>query len=299
MATLKRADGTVVPVPGRMVVGRSASCGLRLTDRAVSGEHAVLAWAEGAWTLRDLGSRNGTFVNGERVGPGIGRKVAVGDVLGFGTPAGFHLVDSGAPAPVAVAADGSIVTAVDGQLAFPSPDDPEVVIYQDARGRWVREHDASTEPITDGAALQAGGARWTVRVPAALEGTATIDAGPTLDTVQLVFAVSMDEEHVELSYEHRGKRTTLEAREHGYILLTLARARLADAELPLAEQGWLDRDRLLKMLGIDANAMNVGIYRARGQLQKAGLDGAAGIVEVRRGQRRFGVEPDRITVTSL
>ena len=73
----------------------------------------------------------------------------------------------------------------------------------------------------------------------------------------------------------------------------------SDSDQSLSEQGWLDRDRLLKMLAVDANAMNVAIYRARGQLTAAGVDGAAAVVQVRRGQRRLGLEPDRIEIVAL
>ena len=37
------------------------------TDAAVSGMHALLERAGATWCVRDLGSRNGTFVNGERL----------------------------------------------------------------------------------------------------------------------------------------------------------------------------------------------------------------------------------------
>src|SRR5258708_2793946 len=37
------------------------------TDRTVSRLHAVLERTPGGWCIRDLGSRNGTFVNGVRV----------------------------------------------------------------------------------------------------------------------------------------------------------------------------------------------------------------------------------------
>ncbi|MCA9568371.1 MAG: FHA domain-containing protein [Myxococcales bacterium] len=286
-------------MPARMLIGRASTCALQLDDRKVSGEHATLAWDGSAWTLRDLGSRNGTFVDGERLDAGASRQLDVGQRLSFGGPeGGFLLVDVGAPAALAESAAGLRV-AEDGQLALPDAHEPEVVVYADGRGGWVLERAGESQPVQDGAVVDVRGMPWTIRVPAHLEGTATVDAGPTLDTIQLEIAVSMDEEHVELTVVHRGRRTPLEAREHGYILLTLARARLADAELPLAEQGWLDRDRLLKMLGTDTNALNVGIYRARGQLAAAGVDGAASIVEVRRGSRRFGIEPDRFTVTSL
>jgi hypothetical protein len=51
----------------RVVVGRLADCGVCLDDANVSREHAAFE-AEGAgWAVVDLGSTNGTFVNGEPV----------------------------------------------------------------------------------------------------------------------------------------------------------------------------------------------------------------------------------------
>jgi len=58
-----------VPVrPGRaVVIGRSRSCDLRLPSGDASRRHAeIVATAEG-FVLRDLGSTNGSFVNGEPV----------------------------------------------------------------------------------------------------------------------------------------------------------------------------------------------------------------------------------------
>jgi pSer/pThr/pTyr-binding forkhead associated (FHA) protein len=51
-----------------VVIGRSALCSLRLDDPSVSRRHCLLDVAgEWAW-VRDLGSRNGTFVNGQDIG---------------------------------------------------------------------------------------------------------------------------------------------------------------------------------------------------------------------------------------
>ncbi len=52
----------------RVTVGRDRTNQICLIDDdAVSGMHAVLERYSSGWALRDLGSRNGTFVNGERV----------------------------------------------------------------------------------------------------------------------------------------------------------------------------------------------------------------------------------------
>jgi hypothetical protein len=51
---------------GRIVIGRSRTCELVVHDDTVSRRHAALELHEGAWRLRDLGSSNGTWVNGRR-----------------------------------------------------------------------------------------------------------------------------------------------------------------------------------------------------------------------------------------
>jgi hypothetical protein len=48
-------------------IGRAVGDGLRLDHPSVSRHHAELAYRDGAWRLRDLGSKNGSFVDGIRV----------------------------------------------------------------------------------------------------------------------------------------------------------------------------------------------------------------------------------------
>ncbi len=68
--------------PGKVVrVGRTAENDLRLNDRAVSGRHAEIHEAGGIWHVRDLGSSNGTFLNGRKIKDAM---LATGDVLKFG-----------------------------------------------------------------------------------------------------------------------------------------------------------------------------------------------------------------------
>jgi pSer/pThr/pTyr-binding forkhead associated (FHA) protein len=49
----------------------------------VSWRHAELQWTAGVWMLADLGSTNGTHVNGWRAGPGFA--IRPGDRVRFGT----------------------------------------------------------------------------------------------------------------------------------------------------------------------------------------------------------------------
>lgn len=48
-------------------IGRAAQSDVRLEEDSVSSAHAILVQRGTAWHLRDLGSRNGTYVDGERV----------------------------------------------------------------------------------------------------------------------------------------------------------------------------------------------------------------------------------------
>lgn len=48
-------------------IGRAEGSDVHLPDESVSGAHATLLQRDGAWHVLDLGSRNGTYVDGERV----------------------------------------------------------------------------------------------------------------------------------------------------------------------------------------------------------------------------------------
>jgi hypothetical protein len=50
-----------------LVAGRSPSADLRLRDRTVSRRHFEIAWESDRYVVRDLGSNNGTLVNGQRI----------------------------------------------------------------------------------------------------------------------------------------------------------------------------------------------------------------------------------------
>src|SRR5256885_9723536 len=52
---------------GELVIGRSSELDLVLIEDMVSRKHAQLTLASGGITIADLGSTNGTFVNGEKV----------------------------------------------------------------------------------------------------------------------------------------------------------------------------------------------------------------------------------------
>jgi hypothetical protein len=50
-----------------IVIGRQAQCDLSLQDNDVSRAHAEVSFEEGQYMLRDLGSTNGTFLNGKEI----------------------------------------------------------------------------------------------------------------------------------------------------------------------------------------------------------------------------------------
>jgi adenylate cyclase len=57
------------PIPlmrPKLIVGRNRGCDIVLRYAAVSGRHCELEWSNGRWSVRDLGSRNGTGVDDVR-----------------------------------------------------------------------------------------------------------------------------------------------------------------------------------------------------------------------------------------
>ncbi|MEE1756554.1 DUF1707 and FHA domain-containing protein [Streptomyces sp. SP18CS02] len=80
----ERLPKLLLPEPGPRVlrIGRDPANGLRLSHETVSRCHAELSRDGGLWILRDLGSTNGTTVNGRRVTGTV--VVQPGDMVAFG-----------------------------------------------------------------------------------------------------------------------------------------------------------------------------------------------------------------------
>jgi hypothetical protein len=62
-----RAGEHFVPAGPRTLIGRSPDCDVFLDDVTVSRRHAVLVDEGGRFSIEDMGSLNGTFVNRRRI----------------------------------------------------------------------------------------------------------------------------------------------------------------------------------------------------------------------------------------
>ena len=59
--------GADIPWPDGGTIGRDAANALLLKDNGISRKHAAIAYEDGDWWVTDLDSRNGTFVDGQKV----------------------------------------------------------------------------------------------------------------------------------------------------------------------------------------------------------------------------------------
>ena len=74
--------GRAFPLGGPVVrLGRALSNDVILDDRRISRRHAQLRWRTGSYHLSDMGSRSGTRLNGQPLGPHDEVPLAAGDVI--------------------------------------------------------------------------------------------------------------------------------------------------------------------------------------------------------------------------
>jgi len=130
------------------LLGRDVTNDISLGDAEVSRQHARLTRTPGGIVVEDLGSTNGTFINGERlVAP---RVMAMGDLLGFGetvtldfessAPEGAATVMGGPPARRGAAASPAAYRQAPRSAGAPAPavmQGAEAMPPRRGIGRWA------------------------------------------------------------------------------------------------------------------------------------------------------------------
>jgi predicted component of type VI protein secretion system len=299
---LLEADGRQCALGPDQLIGREPSAALRLDDESVSWRHASVRWTGNAWELQDLGSTNGTFVNGQRIAPGARAVLRLGFELRFGDARETWRLASADPPATSVVelATGQRLFALDDLIAIPPTPEPELFLSRQAGGVWIAEQGERVWEPTDLEVFRVGASQYRFEPSAPVHATR---AGGQLTpgTLRLEFAVSRNEEHVEITIVHRERRTPLRPRAHGYLLLTLARQRAkdqADPKLAAESHGWIYQEQLVKMLATTPTQLAVDIYRARQQFNEAGVADAAQLVERRSMTHELRLGVPQISIRS-
>jgi hypothetical protein len=285
-------------------VGRASNASLRIAERYVSVQHALLRWTASVWELKDLGSRNGTFLNGQRIVAGEFHALDVGHRIAFGKAEQEWVLSEGsAPRTLVVPTDdGDPIEAEGDLIAIPSPQDPSATVYRATDGSWMLEQDLAVTSISNQQTFVAGGKTWKFSCPDNIWKTSLATfASLEVRHLQLVFSVSRDEEHVRLQALCGTQKLEFGDRGHNYLLLTLARRRLEDVQsgLPEGSCGWVYQDDLAHDPSMAPPQLNIDVFRIRRQFAATGVTDAAAIIERRPRTKQLRIGAEKLSIQRL
>jgi adenylate cyclase len=185
----------VVPPGVPVVIGREVSCDLPVVDPEVSRRHAELSADADGLRVRDLGSRNGTFVNGVQITDAL---LMSGDMLSVG---GVELLVIEDEAP-AVIPPGSGERSTSPRMRSDTVDGPFVINERAASGIRAAVDNMAARRLAQ-----------LVEIARRLGGTMAVDA--LLDTIARDLCETVDADRVAVLLSTRGvdgKPGPLEAR---------------------------------------------------------------------------------------
>jgi DNA segregation ATPase FtsK/SpoIIIE, S-DNA-T family len=134
--------GAVIPLrQGQLTVGRAPDCEIALADPDISRRHAAITITAEDITVRDLGSLNGTSVDGLAV-PAAGRRLVPGQLVSLGRSA-LALAATTEAEAVLSARPGGVMVVNRAPVSFAVPDSAEIAVPireppgKQQRVRWV------------------------------------------------------------------------------------------------------------------------------------------------------------------
>lgn len=313
MGMLRPSDetrSTLIHLRHETRVGRSADNHLVLARSDVSGTHAVIRWTGSTWLLRDLRSRNGTFLNGQPIEE---HPLVQGDAIAFAgrddevwvledaSPPGLLLEPIGDPLCPPIHVD-----VAEGIRAWPSEDEPHETILWTGEG-WILElDDGAGRPFVDGQEVELGGRRYEASVPPPFVIQTTEPEHPfvpwALDEVEVEVEVQPGEEdekkrQAKLTLRSLVREAMLGPGTPFYVLAYLAEERALEAKDTGVGTGWVSVEQTVSELGLPSvEQLNVRIHRVRKAVSETGLANGTEIIQRRRGELRCGVEVERMRV---
>jgi hypothetical protein len=270
-------------------------CSLQIVETYVSAWHAAFRWTGSVWEVKDLGSRNGTYVNGHGLRVGQPCTLARGDLVAFGEPGqDWQLANEEAPRPMVIPLGPGSPLILDGDVhALPSSEDPQATVFRGSDGLWrIERRSEVTASLEDQTRFEIGGRTFRFTCPI-FSAPQTTTEQPELRASRLVLAASRDGGRAHLTVETPSGTYDLGARPHHDVLLRLAQHRLADLQraVPDASAGWAYEDDIVRELGIPSLQIHVDVFRLRKEIASLGILDPADVVErrPRAGQLRLGV----------
>ncbi len=285
-------------------VGRSKTSALCLPHQDISKNHAAIAWENGAWYLKDY-SRNGTMV-GQKLYHHQTAKLEKDAIIRFGSDSQdtWQLTSDTAPTSYLIGTDKELqlIKLDQDHIAYPDAENPLVSFFKSPSMIWMIDDNESTRRLIHGTQYLIEDKQWTFfeNEPMA----ETFDHASVTREARLDCYLSADEETVEIKIVINDLEMSLGEKVYNFLLLLLARQRLADkaADLPEREQGWLFVEPLLGDLSkelfreVDVYYFNVMIHRFRDHVKQLKPYGHlfTNIIERKRGKIRLNYSIIRI-----
>jgi pSer/pThr/pTyr-binding forkhead associated (FHA) protein len=297
---LQPLDSTRRPTPlsADNVIGSGPCSWPRIVHDALSSAHALVQWRTDAWRIVDLGSTNGTWVDGARLPPWTPTPIAPTHRIVFGdVSAGRFQVPATGPSLFAVQVGSGRVARPDPPTLLrigTSETGLQASVRQTPAG-WRLEEDGDDAGLLarDGPIL---GGSWRVHLPGRMPTAQLVDA-PRLSELTLTLSLGRFEEHVRAEVVGPdGWRCSWE-RAHWYVAWLLASELVSDTGASREGRGWIDALELTRMAGRKRkNDLDQYISKIRKDLTSAGVSYGSDIVQSRTGQRRLGLSPDRVVL---